>query len=511
MHRAGLEHWSRAEVARLLSLIEGDRDYYRAIVDSLPVPLAILSPERTVMSANSAFRDILGFASDDLGRKTIDEILPAAPMLERLRDLQVHGISQPGFLVEHRQRTLRISLVPIRLGREAAESETMFIAELQQSRHSPDLSSSHVAPLHGSSTAMDARQDALRGISARLAHNLNNPLMVITGYAEELLEGVPAEDPRRAAAEQILAAAQRVGHLTGQLLDFTRSGAKPPQPVDANMVVSGLKPHLPGPPISVELSTQRSPLWVSADAGQLREILLTLASPAREDAQDRTRLKIGCEPVIVTATVTDIPVPPGRYAKIAVEDDGRGYGPEKSAVVFESFLAKEGEPTVGADLARAYAIVREWRGTITFSSHASQTARRGSVFHVYLPMSEPERAQGSPTILVVDDEPEIRTLVAKILRRENYNVLEASGALDALAAATRASSLDLLVTDVMLGERTGPELAAKLRAVRPDVKILYISGYSGTELTDSQPDAQYLQKPFTLHALLEKVRGLLER
>lgn len=515
MERAGFEQWSRKEVARLLALIEGERDYYRDIADALPVALASLSSEGTVVSANRAFRDLFGMAAGDLGRKTIDEILPAEPLLERLRDLQHHGIAQPGFSIEHGHRKLRISLASLRAAHDS-EMETLLLVEGEWHQPAfPAPAIGGVPPRVAAAPAnsvTDARQDALRALSARLAHDLNNPLMIIAGYAEELLESAPAGDPRRAAVEQILAASQRIGHLTGQLLAFTRPQAKPPQPVDVNALIRSLQRELPGKPLRVELAVGANPLFVSADSGQLREILLALASPAREGARERTHLKIGCESVTISAINADTPVSPGPYAMIALEDNGQGYSPQKSALVFESFLSKEGEPTVGADLARAYAIARAWSGGIAFSSQASGETGRGSVFRVYLPLADPASGTTGSTVMVVDDEPEIRGLVAKILRREKYNVLEAADAREALAAASMHDGpLGLLITDVMLGGQTGPALAAQLREALPDLKILYISGNPGSEPLDAQPGAQFLQKPFTLNTLLGKVRGLLPR
>jgi len=539
MERAGTEQWSRKDVARLLALVESDRDYFKEIVASLPVALAVLSPNRAIVSANRAFRDLFRLSPEDLGNRVIDQILPGAPpLLESLQNRDARTATA-AFSISHENRTLRMSWVRLRGADDPEERETLLIAEdltgVPASQIAPSQEASGPKPSPQPRQLTHVRQDALRGLSARLAHDLNNPLMVITGYTEEMLEGVPADDPNRLGAEQILAAAQRISHLTGQLLAFARTQAKPPQPVDVTALIRGMERDLaaqnrasqrspaeakaaPGKLVRIELPPSATPLWASVDSSQLREILFTLASSAREDARERTRLKIACESVATGATQPEVDLAPGRYVKITVEDNGRGYTPEKSAVVFESFLSKETEPSVGADLARAYAIVREWGGALTFASEPA----RGSVFTVYLPAAEsgrgtapsPKRTNtpASNTVLVVDDEPEIRALVAKILRREKYNVIEAGNARQALAAVPmHEGSIQLLVTDVMLGDLTGPELARQLHENLPDLKVLYISGFSGSEPVPggAQPGAQFLQKPFTLAALLSKVRDLL--
>jgi CheY-like chemotaxis protein len=194
---------------------------------------------------------------------------------------------------------------------------------------------------------------------------------------------------------------------------------------------------------------------------------------------------------------------------------------EKRKVIFESFLHKTSARSMGAALARAYAVVREWGGELGFESEAP----RGSIFAMYLPLAEPEAepktAPARPadaqreTILVVDDEAGIRTLIAKILRREGYSVLEAGTATEAAAiAAKHGSAIQLLVTDVMLPDRNGRQLAEKLVQSLPKLKVMYISGFTDDESVRAgafPPGARFLQKPFTLGALIGTVSETLDQ
>jgi CheY-like chemotaxis protein len=231
---------------------------------------------------------------------------------------------------------------------------------------------------------------------------------------------------------------------------------------------------------------------------------------------------------------------PGTYTCLTVHDDGRGLdGPHRDGV-FENFLAKQGEKSAGPALANAYSVVREWGGDIAFFSEPF----RGSTFQVYLPhytvpveekivepepsapvaVAEPEPVVEAPpvpapepvreTILLVEDEAGIRALVRKILRRENYNVLEAGSAEEAIAlASTVTGSIDLLVTDVMLPAGSGRDVAERIQTTRHDLKVLYISGYTDDDAVRTgaiPPGSKFLQKPFTLGALVGKVKESLE-
>jgi two-component system cell cycle sensor histidine kinase/response regulator CckA len=205
---------------------------------------------------------------------------------------------------------------------------------------------------------------------------------------------------------------------------------------------------------------------------------------------------------------------------------GRGMDSEKRKAIFESFLHKETDKPVGAALARAYALVREWGGELGFASEATQ----GSTFTMYLPLAEAQTEVAQPkaspstataaaealreTILVVDDEAGIRALIVKILRRERYRVLEAGSVAEAVAAAAaHGGPIQLLLTDVMLPDRNGRQLATQLLETRPGLKVVYISGFTDDDEVRAgafPPGARFLQKPFTLGALMGTVREALD-
>lgn len=642
MERTDFELWKARDVARLLGLVEAERRYYQEIIAALPIPLAVLSADRVVVSANRAFRQTFGLRMEELRHKTIDQILPSPQLIEKIRSAHVHGMLQPYLFVDLDQRALRIAAMPIRSWDREDELETVLMVEdlsvLDRSRsatagpvaapdvpailwqadaatlaftsvsgaaeqllghpaslwlNSPQFFRERIHPEDRASTmafyegaitrtgeasaefrAMSAsgeviwcretilvnppvitgvmtdisrrkqleeqlltaeRTDALQRTAARLAHDLNNPLMIITGYGEEMLNDLKAQDPMRADVQEILTATGRIAGIAAELLDFTRRTANRPQPVDVVRIASNLEKKMAqaaGESTTVEVIVPGTPVWGLANPAQIEEVILTLISSAREGAEERTRVTISCEMETLAEQLAAATLKPGVYARIMISDNGRGMNSEKRAGVFEAALAAtHPERSAGPALARAYSMVREWGGDIAFFSEPSG----GSTFAVYLPYAEPEPAtapaavetpsqptiapaqppiETRETILVVEDEPGIRALIGKILQRERYNVFEARSAEDAMAAAsTHAGRVDLLLTDVMLPGRGGRDLAEGMRKTMPDVKVLYISGYTADEGVRAgafPPGSKFLQKPFTLKALVGKVREALE-
>jgi len=621
MERSDFEAWNGREVARLLALVENQRRYYQDMVASLPVGLAVLSANRTVVSANRAFRQTLGLRIEDLRGKAIEQILPSDRLIEKIREMGVEGIPQPALILQQGGKLLRISILPLRNWDEETEMETLlmvadvsdvgtravaanaapasavasenmgaivwradaerfqftnvsggveqmlgypashwlkspgfFEQRIQKEDREAVLALYRTAAqdtrevtaefraaaasgatiwcretvrqaepgvLAGVLMAIGQRKEleqlrvnaernsALHSLSARLAHDLNNPLMIISGYAEEMLNPLEANDPRRAELEQILTATERISSLTAQLLQFTRKQASPAERVDLAALVSGLG-------AKSETRTAK-PVWAMANQQQLEEILPVLVSIMKED---RTPVVVTCDTAAITEQIAGASLAPGTYARVTVAASGFVMEAEKRKVIFESFLHKTSGRSMGAALARAYAVVREWGGELGFESEAP----RGSVFTMYLPLAEPEaefKTAARPadaqreTILVVDDEAGIRSLIAKILRRERYHVLEAGTAAEAAAiAAAHGTAIQLLVTDVMLPDRNGRQLAEKLVQTLPKLKVMYISGFTDDESVRAgafPPGARFLQKPFTLGALIGTVRETLER
>ena len=495
-HRSGFELWDRKEVAKLLALVEGDRDFYRELAGVLPAPIVTLSGGQAVTWANQAFLRLLDLRVEDLRGQTLEKILPI-PGLTGWIQRAATGAEKP-LAAQVRNLAVRITAIALRSGQD--DAETMLLVE--RAREAAEVG--HAAPSLPSIRA--ERMEALEAAAGRLAHDLNNPLMIVTGYSEELLQGLAAGHPLRAEAAEIRAAAGRIAAVTSRLTEFARKNANEAHPVDVSELVTRMEARIQqfaGERVTLTIEGAGGPVLALADAAQLEQAILTLASQDLESARERGRLTVRTETI-------------GAQACITLRDDGRGLDASQQAAAFESGLtatADSIEANSGMALARAYSLVRQWGGDIVLASRISL----GSEYRVYLPrptgptIAEPAPAPGSRTILVVDDEAGIRGLVRKILLREGYRVVEAASAEEALVAA-QGQAVDLLLTDVMLPGITGAELARKMYTSNARLRVLYISGYTPDESVRSAaypPGARFLAKPFTLPVLLDEVREAL--
>jgi two-component system cell cycle sensor histidine kinase/response regulator CckA len=347
------------------------------------------------------------------------------------------------------------------------------------------------------------RAQAVRAMASTLSHDLNNPLMIISGYAEEIRNALPEEHPLRRDAEQILAAAERISGLTGRLLEFTNEQARNPQRVDVAQVIKRVQEKL----TAAEMQTG-NPAWALADPNQLENAILAITSAATEHESVYPRIVITCGSEILSEYLPQATLRPGTYTVVTIQVDGA-----------------PSESSHAAALARAHAIIQRWGGDIAVieSSHAT-------TYTIYLRPSAPEPSitetlglgpgpGASPvvepkTVLVVEDEARIRVLVEKILQRERYLVLEAGSAEEALSVASKhPGRIDLLLTDVILPGLTGRELTELMLSERPGLKVVYMSGYTDDENVRRgtiPPGSQFIQKPFTLGVLVRLVRAALE-
>ena len=377
------------------------------------------------------------------------------------------------------------------------------------------------------------RVEAVARLASRMAHDLNNMLMILTGYGEELLNGLAAGSPLRADVQEILTATERMSGLTNQLLAFARRQGPAAQTIELETVVGHALENLQGSlgeRIEIELALDAQTNRVKADAGQLDQLIASMLERAREHMPEGGKIRVATSRVEIHEDMrrTGAPLKPGLYGVITVEDTGRPIDADVRACLFESFLpGKEFPDGLAAALARGYALVRQWGGDISVTSEPAQ----GSVFRIFLECvdaavakvpepsaAEPVAAPAEPaarleTILVVEDEAGIRALVRKILRRQGYEVIEAASGDEALKICLEhQGAIDLLITDVMMPQMGGRELVDRLRERCGDMKVLYVSGYTDDAAIYSgnfPPGTAFLQKPFTLGSLLEKVKEVL--
>lgn len=375
------------------------------------------------------------------------------------------------------------------------------------------------------------KMDAIGRLAGGVAHDFNNLLTIITSYSELALDSVPKDSPLETKIHEILLAARRAAELTRQLLAFSRKQPQALRVVELNHVVASIAKTLPrliGEDIQFSFTPGNDLGRVRIDPVQIEQVLMNLAANARDAMPQGGDLRIETSSVCVDEDYVHCKpaaIPTGQYALITVSDNGSGIPREDLPHIFEPFYTtKPSGKGTGLGLATVYGIVKQNKGFIWVYSERGS----GTVFKIYLPYvngnqrpleaesSQPDvKARGSETVLLVEDEPAVRNATAEFLRLQGYNVLEAKDGLDALSVAqSQAEALHLVVTDVVMPNMSGGELARELGRLRPNTRFLFVSGYAGKMVLDHQVvdlETNFLQKPYTLKQLSLKIRGALSQ
>jgi len=370
------------------------------------------------------------------------------------------------------------------------------------------------------------KMESIGRLAGGIAHDFNNLLTVITGYSSALRDRLPAEDPLREYVGEIRRSADRAASLTRQLLTFSRKQIITPKPVDLNALVADTQrmlQRLVGEDVDVVFEPGTQLGLVRVDSDQMNQILMNLAANARDAMPGGGRLTLR------TANA-DLPSEPelgsvrlfsGPAVMLSVSDTGVGISEEARQHIFEPFFTmKEQGRGTGLGLSTVYGIVQQSNGVIEVDSEPG----RGTTFTLYLPRIEgrPEQdsatnstgsLRGSETVLVVEDQDDVRRLIIGTLRYYGFHVMEAAnGGLALLEADRYSGQIDLLLTDVIMPDMSGRVLADRLKESRPGTKVLYVSGYSGELIAHRgvlNAGVAYLPKPFTPEVLAAKVRQVL--
>jgi signal transduction histidine kinase/CheY-like chemotaxis protein len=381
------------------------------------------------------------------------------------------------------------------------------------------------------------RMESLGLLAGGVAHDFNNLLTVILGNAAVILGKNELPQGARAAVDEVRTAAERAAALVSQLLAFSRRQARRPRVLDLNTVVSDtqrLLSRLIGDNIELVVALPGSPLPVDADPGQLEQVIINLATNARDAMPGGGRLTIETEATDVAAADSPLvpPLGPGRYVVLSVRDTGVGMDAETRRMAFDPFFTtKDVGHGIGLGLATVHGVVEQSGGHIFVDSEPGQ----GSTFRVYLPRAETREAAagagaddlaalapvppalGTPglaaTVLLVEDERIVRALVARALTRAGFTVIEAENGEQALERSRAyEGSIDLLVTDVVMSRMSGPDLAKKLMSDRPGIRVLFVSGFSRNAVLPAVSAAEgidFLQKPFTPDDVIDRIARLI--
>jgi PAS domain S-box-containing protein len=472
---------------------------------------------------NPAFETLTGYASAEVIGQTLGILKSdqqAGELYEEMWNTVLSGKVFHGTVMNRKKNgetfTIEKAITPLR---NPAGQITHFISTGRDITDQRKLESQ----LHQSQ-----KMDAIGLLAGGVAHDFNNLLLVISAYAELVLDSLGAEDPSRKKIDEIITATRRAAELTRQLLAFGRKQMQSLRVLDLNTVVGEIVrmlPRLIGEDIQLVFAPGQNLVKVKADPAQIEQVVMNLATNARDAMPRGGKLTIETSNVSLDQAYVQkhVIVPAGEYVLLAVSDSGDGIPAEHLSHIFEPFYTtKEAGKGTGLGLATAYGIVKQSEGFIWVYTEPGH----GTTFKIYLPRvhraSEtkhpPKTAESSPhgreTVLLVEDEAAVRASTNEFLLRCGYTVVTADNGEEALRVSREyAGPIHLMITDVVMPKMGGPQVAVQLGAERPNMKTLFVSGYAeSTVLQHGNIDvtAQFLSKPFGLSTLAKKIREVLE-
>lgn len=370
------------------------------------------------------------------------------------------------------------------------------------------------------------KMEAIGRLAGGIAHDFNNLLTIMLGYTQIALDDTDESAPLHGQLEEVRNAAMRATSLVQQLLAFSRKQVLQPRVIDLNLTISSFETmlrRLLGDDIEFLTVLRPGLNCVKADPSQIEQVIMNLAVNARDAMPNGGKLSIETDNVHLDEAYCreHVGVTPGEYVMLAVSDTGCGMDEETKARIFEPFFTtKEPGKGTGLGLSTVFGIVKQSGGSIWVYSERGH----GSTFKVYLPRvaeageeaprGEAASRRGSETVLICEDDEKIRALARTIVAAQGYTVFEAGGANEALLFQSRYTGpIHLLLTDVVMPQMNGRELAQRLRASLPNLKVLFMSGYTQDAITSQGtlgPGIEFIQKPFTPEALSNKIRDVLD-
>ena len=498
---------------------------FRSLVTNAPYGICRCDSTGKLLDANPAFLEFLGYSSSEemIGQHIFGLYADTEQWFD-LADFFRSASPFKGLTAEWKRKNgtttvVRVSGRAVTNGGDGGEVVFELFAEDVTERRALEQQ-----------LRQSQKMEAVGRLAGGIAHDFNNLLMVISGYSEFLLERLGDEPQLRGPAQEIASAAERASSLTRQLLAFSRKQMLAPRIVNLNDVATeNLKmlTRMIGEDIDLVLVPGRS-LWpVRADGGQIEQVIMNLAVNARDAMPSGGKLTIETSNVALDEEYARLhaPLRPGDYVMVAISDTGAGMDTETQSHIFEPFFTTKGTKGTGLGLSTVYGIVKQSGGYIWVSSEVG----RGTTFKIFLPRVAPSgeaAAQvvapidnrkvepGTETILLVEDEANLRYLARQYLEKQGYKVIEAAdGAVAMQIAVAHEKVIHLLLTDVIMPGMNGRELAQRIAEIRPNVKILYMSGYTENVIGhNGMLDAgiRLLQKPFNLRDLKSKVREVLD-
>ncbi len=525
----GAGRWWAVSIARDISerkvaeeALQKSERRHRAFFETSNAGMVAIGPGGIAVRANEAFCAMMGYSPDEVRSRPVPDFLFPEDV-PRVREAWAAMMSGRTDRFAGEQRYLR------RDG-TALWTLTNVVVLARDDSGAPVASSAVIIDLTERKRLEEHLQraqkmEAIGQLAGGVAHDFNNLLTVINGYSEVLLASLSEDEGLRDAATVIRDAGERAARLTSQLLAFSRKAVVEPKVLDLNGVVeatSRMLSRLLGEDVTLVTQLQPDLPRVLVDPGQIEQVLMNLTLNARDAMPKGGRITICTDDV---ATGVGGPwaedLPPGRHVRLRVSDTGAGMTDEVRRRIFEPFFTTKGVGRgTGLGLATVYGIIQQARGAVVVDSHVG----KGTTFSVLLPVTSapalPRRTQhraaaaASETILIVEDEEAVRRLARRLLERRGHVILEAAGGLEALRLVDDfAGQIDLLLTDVVMPGMDGRDLADAVRARRPAIKVLYMSGFTDDAVARhgiSSVTDTLLQKPFSTEMLVQRVRETLD-
>jgi two-component system, cell cycle sensor histidine kinase and response regulator CckA len=493
---------------------------YRTLAEAAHDSIFIVNRRSEIEYANAVSADRFGIRREDVIGRRLDDVFPPAAAAEMWREIALVFESGRRHSFESRFNTprgelwLETWLVPMP-DTGAGCNAVMGVAR--------DISD---RALLQQQFVQAQKMEAIGRLAGGIAHDFNNLLTAILGYSELLLDRVRGDESLAGDVEEVKKAGERAARLTKQLLAFSRQQVLEPQIVDLNAVVAELTKLLDrviGEDVRLEVVTYPGLLRVRVDPGQVEQLILNLAVNARDAMPQGGSLRITTASAAIDEDFArrHAGAVPGQFVAISVADNGCGMSSDVLAHVFEPFFTtKPAGKGTGLGLSTVFGVVRQSGGFVAVDSAVGV----GTTFTAYLPVtadSSPLGAavvattdgSGKETILLVEDEVGVRQLMQRTLERRGYRVLAATSAADAMRVAESADQIDLLLSDVVMPDASGPELAQRMLRLRPALRVLYVSGFPnrvGAAGSGLSRHAAMLPKPFAPHVLALKVRECLD-
>ena len=493
--------------------------HHRAFEDH-PEPTLIVDPETfSILQTNARASELSGYNLKDLTQRTLTDIIQPWDSAKFVLALRTEDFASP---------ELR-GVTTFTQGGKALEVDLLIRSSSIAKRHVWIVVLADAAPRLRLEEQLRQSQkmESIGMLAGGIAHDFNNLLTIISGYSHMLADGLAGDPRNRSAAEQVIKASERAAALTSQLLAFSRRQAAQVKTIDINGLVKGMEPmlrRLIGEHINMRISAAPDLGNVHADPGQIEQIVMNLVVNARDAMPEGGRLLLETDNVDLNDTYVGehLEVRPGPYVRLAVSDTGVGMDLETREKVFEPFFTtKEKGQGTGLGLSMVYGIAKRSGGTVNLYSEPG----RGTTVKVYLPRAtrpeldiQPDALAdpvgGWETVLLVEDEDEVRSFVRTALESKGYRVFVAADGDEALRISKQhADPIHLLITDMVMPEMSGADVAKRLRRQRPGLQVLYMSGYTDAAINHNgfaDRPIHFISKPFNPSDLARKVRSVLD-